>query len=242
VVPRFPSLTCLALAAQAITAAALAQAAPPAPPQPVEIHQAQVPVIQAPASPSEAARAFADAAIRHDNAATASFVTDASREDVLALMDLSDQLLVARAKFERALAEKFPSQQHAVVRPAALDPVRRVEVAAERQITPTLVELDMRLFTQPGKPPTSVTWRATQVNGVWKIELPQCVSPQQAAPLRARLTTLLDAHGKTMTSIKGGEFATAAAARKALSDAARRDLPAIAAPPAASPAAAPGRP
>jgi hypothetical protein len=242
VLSRFPSLTGLALAAQALPATALAQAAPPAPRQPVEIHQAQIPVTQVPATPSEAARAFADAAIKHDNAAAASFVTDASREDVLALMDLSDQLLVARAKLERALAEKFPSQQHAVVRPAALDPVRRVEVAAERQITPTLVELDMRLFTQPGKPPTSATWRVAQMNGAWKIELPQCVSPQQAAPLRARLTTLLDAHAKTVASIHDGEFATATAARKALSEAVRRDLPAIAVPSPASPAAAPGRP
>jgi hypothetical protein len=208
----------------------------------VEIHQAQVAVTQTPASPSEAARAFAEAAIRHDNAAAASFVTDASREDVLALMDLSDQLLVARAKLGRALAEKFPSQQHAVVRPAALDPVRRVEVAAERQITSTLVELDMRLFTLPGKPPTSATWRVTQVNGAWKIELPQCVSPQQAAPLRARLTTLLDAHANTMTSIHDGEFATAAAARTALSEAVRRDAPAIVPRAPVSPAAAPTRP
>jgi hypothetical protein len=188
-----------------------------------QIPPTQAPLAQAPSGPADVARAFAAAAIRHNYASAASYVTDKSRSDFLAVMDLSDRALKARADLQTAIDQKFKGQEARSLRiPVQTGAVLTAEVAAQRQITPNLVELDMRLYTNARTQPTTiVTWRAVHENGAWKIELPQCASPEAVAPLKARLAAMNDTAAKLTASVNAGEFASVDAARTALINAGR---------------------
>ncbi len=72
--------------------------------------------------------------------------------------------------------------------------------------------------SKPTEPTVIVTWRAVQVNGAWKIELPQCATPEVAASLKAGLATRLDAVAKTTAAIDRGEFGSARQALTTLSN------------------------
>jgi len=204
-----------------LPAAALAQTAPP--PEPAPAHAAPA---QGPPSPADVARAFAAAAIKHDHAAAANFVTDASRADFIEVMALSDRVRNAHADLQAALDRTFRP-------PKTMRPPERTDyavlgavVAAQRQVNPDVVEIDMRLATsKPTEPTATVTWRAVKVKGEWKIELPQCATPDVAAPLKARLATRLDAVAKTTAAIDRGEFASARQALSTLSRTRRAGAP-----------------
>jgi hypothetical protein len=197
-------------------AAALAQAAPPSQPAPA----------QPPSGPADVAGAFAAAAIKHDHAAAANFVTDASRADFLELMELSDRVRKANADLQAAIDRTFRP-------PKTIRPLERTEhavlgaeVAAQRPINPDVVEIDMRLSTsKPTEPTVIVSWRVVKVNGAWKIELPQCATPEVAASLKAGLAARLDAVAKTTAAIDRGEFASARQALTTLSNGQRAGAP-----------------
>jgi hypothetical protein len=206
----------LALLQAALATPALAQATSTSPPS----GQTQPPQI---ASPADAARAFAAAAIRHDHAATATYVTDKSRADFLAVMELGDRARAARADLQTAIDQKFKAQEAQRLRvPRQTNSVLTAEVAAQRQSSPDVVELDMRLHTTaPKQPVTNITWRAVRENGQWKIELPQCATPEAVAPLKAQLSAVSDAAAKLTASVKAGEFSSVEAARAAMINAGR---------------------
>jgi hypothetical protein len=218
-VARFSRAKCVGLALVQIALATnvLAQATSD---QPAPSQQAQPP--QA-AGPADVARAFAAAEIRHDHAAAAAYVTDKSRADFMALMGLSDRARAARVNLQTAIDQKFKTQEARRVRvPLAAAAVLTAEVAGQRQIDPNTVELNMRLYTAtPTQPTVNVTWHAVRENGQWKIELPQCATPEASAPLKARLTEMSNAADKLTTSIKAGEFSSVQAARTALINAGR---------------------
>ncbi|HEY1472721.1 MAG TPA: hypothetical protein VGF53_01400 [Pseudolabrys sp.] len=143
------------------------------------------------------------------------------------MMDLGDQLKAARSNLQTTIDQKFkPEPTRSLRVDAPPNIVLTAEVAALRQISPTLVELDMRLYTTKQNSPTQiVTWRAVQTSGAWKIELPQCASPDIAAPLKQRFQMVLDAHLTVAAAINKGEFASATDARAALLAAQRRAIP-----------------
>jgi hypothetical protein len=168
--------------------------------------------------PADVAASFAKAVVAHDWAAAAIYVTDRSRADFLSLMGLGDRLKKSRDDLQAAMDQKFkrqPARGSQAKAPA--DAVLAAEVAAQREISPTVLELDMRLSTtRPIDPAPIVTWRAVQTAGEWKIELPACASPEAATPLKQHLQAALDIHLKVAGSISRGEFASAADARTAL--------------------------
>ncbi|MEA2991138.1 MAG: hypothetical protein QOD40_58 [Alphaproteobacteria bacterium] len=176
---------------------------------------------------AEVASDFAKAVVRHDIGTAATYVTETSRADFLALIDLGDRLQRARGDLQTAVDQKFrPEPARSLGVDAPPNVVLTAEVAAQRQISPTLVELDMRLYTTKQNSPTQiVTWRAVQTGGTWKIELPQCASPDIAAPLKQRFQTVLDAHLTVAAAINKGEFASATDARAALLAAQRGAIP-----------------
>jgi hypothetical protein len=177
--------------------------------------------------PADVAASFAKAAVAHDWEAAAAHVTETSRTDFLSLMGLGDRLRKARSGLQSALDQKFrrePAQGFRADAPA--DAVLSAEVAAQRQISPTVVELDMRLSTtRPIDPAPIVTWRAVQAGGEWKIELPACASPEAAAPLKQNLQAALDVQLTIAGLISQGAFASAADARAALINAQRAAIP-----------------
>jgi hypothetical protein len=166
---------------------------------------------------------FAKAVIAHDVASAATYVTDTSRADFLALMELSDRVKQARQDLQAAIAEKFKTEAVRAIRFEGPDDlVLTAEVGELRQLSPTNVDLDMRLFTTNRNRPTqTVTWRAVKADATWKIELPACANPQAAAPLRQNLQTTLAAHAAVTASVKNGTFADLAQAHAALVEAHR---------------------
>jgi hypothetical protein len=176
---------------------------------------------------AEVALNFAKAVVARDLGTAATYVTDSSRADFLALMDLGDRLTKARGDLQAAIDQKFEDARTRGFRlDAPTNVVLTAEVAAQREVSPTLIELDMRLYTTRRTTPTqTVTWRAVQAGGTWKIELPQCASPEIAAPLKHRFQTVLDAHLAITGAISKGEFANAVDARAALFAAQRRAIP-----------------
>ncbi|HEX4557179.1 MAG TPA: hypothetical protein VH249_24525 [Xanthobacteraceae bacterium] len=177
--------------------------------------------------PGDVAANFAKAVVAHDWGAAAAHVTNTSRADFLSLMELGDRVTKARGDLQSAMDQKFkrePARGFHAGAPA--DAVLSAEVAAQREISPTVVELDMRLSTtRPIDPAPIVTWRAVQAGGVWKIELPACANPQAATPLKQHLEAALAIHIKLAGSISRGEFASAADVRTALANAQRAAMP-----------------
>lgn len=230
-VARLPALAVLAPAMQTlIVTAALAQAAPPLAAQPTEIPHGQAApgdAVAPPAAAADVALKLVQAGIARDWQAAATYVTGASQADFLALMDLSDRLQKARSNLHLAIEQKFKREETRGLRAATMaGVVLTAEVAAQRQVSPTLVELDMRVHTtQQNRPTQMVTWRAVHADGAWKIELPGCTSPESAALLKQNLQRALAAHVATTSSIKKGEFSTAAAAWTALVTAQRATVP-----------------
>jgi hypothetical protein len=153
-------------------------------------------------------------------------VSNKSRADFLAVMELGDRARAARADLQTAIDQKFKAQEAQRLRvPRQTDSVLTAEVAGQRQISPDMVELDMRLYTTARtRPVTNVTWRAVRENGQWKIELPQCATPEAVAPLKAQLSAVSNAAAKLTASVKAGEFSSVDAARAAMINAGRPSI------------------
>lgn len=174
--------------------------------------------------PAEVALKLVAALKAHDDAAAATYLVSASRQDFVLLMQASTQLATIRRRLDERSAVAFGADDAVTLRSrqqTGPDAVLTAEVATQTQVDPNTTALTLNLVTSNATPVQHVSWRAVKENGAWKIELPACASPTEAAGLRQRMAEMGSIAENVTKKIDGGVFSSPAEARAALIQAER---------------------
>jgi len=169
--------------------------------------------------PAEVALKLVAALKAHDNATAATYLVSANRQDFVSLMEASAQLATVRKRLDERTSAAFGTDDAITLQArqqTGPDAVLTAEVVTQTQVDPNTTALTLDLVTSNATPVQHVSWRAIKENGAWKIELPACASPTEAAGLRQRMAEMGRIAESVTEKIDGGVFSSPAAARAAL--------------------------
>lgn len=179
-------------------------------------------------NPADVALKLVAALQAHDDATAATLLVAASRADFIALMQASTRLAAAQQRLQERNAATFGDDATPVVRrnrTSNVDAVLRAEVARQTPVDRDAIELHLDLLTTRATAAQHVMWRAVKEDGTWKIALPACASPTEAAGMQRRMAELTRVTDDITTRIDSGAFGDSAEARIALVTAEQSVLP-----------------
>jgi hypothetical protein len=171
------------------------------------------------ANPAEAANNLVAALAKDDIAGAALYTAAADRERFVSIMQAQDRMVKARDRFQQTVNDKLPKGEMnpALLARRARQRVDHIVIVAQRDVSPDVVDLDVKSYGIGGGPPSSLsTWQAVRENGQWRLHLPPCASAAAAAPIVRRYDDMAAATEAVTVSIQKGQISDFADAHLAL--------------------------